>query len=328
MTHSSAETASQVVSKRIERPLVIVGAVRSGTTMLHLMLGGHPRLHILGEFEESVRWLPDKGWIDVDEYRRRLEIDRVFRSRGGRLPTARTYPEAVHELAGQYFNDLADEQIPGFVIHNRIDRVADVWPDARVVHIVRDPRDVARSCIGMGWAGHVWQASAIWEVAEQRFDRLASRLSDDQCIRVRYEDLVRDPRAELTRLLEFVGLGWVDEIYGHIDASTYDRPDPRFIEQWRRKLTRREVELVEARCGGSMVSRGYEPMFVEPRPPGRAEAIGLAVHHRWKRWRFSCRRYGLPLALLRSVTSRMPSGSTLRKTVQLRVNEIERAHLK
>jgi len=44
----------------------------------------------------------------------------------------------------------------GCCIHSRLDLCPDFRPDARAVHLLRDPRDVGRSCVGRGWAGTPW----------------------------------------------------------------------------------------------------------------------------------------------------------------------------
>lgn len=323
-----AHAADSSVACPLSEPLIVVGAVRSGTTLLRLLLDGHPDIRVIGEFEESVKWLPETGWIEVDHYRALLSLDRVFLSRGAPLPTATTYPEAVKELLETYFVPLESSVLPGFAIHNHIHRIADLWPDARFVHIVRDPRDVARSCIVMGWSGHVWQASETWLRAEQQVGTLAARLGGEQMIRVRYEDLVIDPRRELGRIIDFLDLRWHENIFSAIDRSTYDRPDSTLIQQWRHKLSAREVELVESRCQELMMRWGYIPEYNDPLPPAGPEKALLKIVNRWKRWQSSRKRYGFVLASLQPLIPRLPLDSPLRSTLQKRLNEINTRRLK
>ena len=57
-----------------------------------------------------------------------------------------------------------------------VDRLTRIWPDARFIHLVRDPRDVARSVIPMGWAGNTWVGVERWMEAERLWDRVRSSL--------------------------------------------------------------------------------------------------------------------------------------------------------
>ena len=48
-------------------------------------------------------------------------------------------------------------------------------------------------------------------------------------------------------------------MFNYIRNSTYEAPSPKYIEQWKRKLTPRQVQLAEARIGEMLTQRGYEP---------------------------------------------------------------------
>jgi hypothetical protein len=62
-------------------------------------------------------------------------------------------------------------------VHRHYDRLLRLWPEARFIHLVRDPRDVASSCIGMGWAGNVWTGVTRWIEAERLWDEVRGDLA-------------------------------------------------------------------------------------------------------------------------------------------------------
>lgn len=290
------------------------------------MLGGHPALSEIGEFEESVRWLGDTGEISVDEFRRRLAGDRVFNRRGVALPHADSYIGAVRELENSIFPDPAVRR--GFVIHTRPDRAYEIWPDATYIHLVRDPRDVAKSCVGMGWAGEPWAGAHHWIESDTRCRRLRAQVSPGNWIRLSYEELVARHRHVLESLLKTLELEWDDGVYAYADDTAYDLPDTSAVQRWKRHSGARWIELVEARCGDRLTEAGYTRSVESPRPPGRSERIGLVVRGRVRRFAESRRRYGLGLAIARIGLRFLPPGGRVRLAIERSVNRRAEALLK
>jgi hypothetical protein len=84
------------------------------------------------------------------------------------------------------------------------DTLREGWPDARIVRIVRDPRDVALSLARMPFA----KESVVGNLVRIDDDDRASReriASDPMAMTLRYEDLVTEPERELRRICEFIG---------------------------------------------------------------------------------------------------------------------------
>jgi len=312
-----------------DRPVVaIVGAVRAGSTLLRLLVDHHPEISLIGEFEESVVLLPDSGELDVDEYCRRLEDFRAFRSSGVALPTdVKDYRQAVQEILRERLSGSSARTV-GFCVHTKPDRLPELWPEARYVHLVRDPRDVARSCIGMGWVGTVYHGTHYWLESERRIEAMRRRVPEDRVLTVKYEDLVRSPEAELRRVCEFLGHDYDPAMLGIEGSTSYSRPDPRLAEQWKTKLTPREIELIELRCGEMMTARGYERQAPTAKPPGVVERLSLQVRHRYGRLKFRTNRYGLWLTLGWAVAKRLPRDHWLHQRLRLRIDDIDTANLK
>lgn len=138
----------------ITQPIFLVGAERSGTTVLRLMLDHHPQLAWHSEFEYAVDRISETGeWPHIDEYHQWLAKQRIFLDLDFKLDHTLTYPQLINSFLVQK-RDRDHKPIVGATVHRHFDKVLSIWPDARFIHIVRDGRDVARSCIGMGWAGN------------------------------------------------------------------------------------------------------------------------------------------------------------------------------
>ena len=71
--------------------MFVVGALRSGTTMLRLMLDAHPHICNFGEFEYAVKYAAGGRFPAVQDYARLLETDRVFLRTGFELADGESY---------------------------------------------------------------------------------------------------------------------------------------------------------------------------------------------------------------------------------------------
>lgn len=296
--------------------------------MLRLMMDHHPEIACLGEFEEAVSQAGDEGWPDIDWYRAWLSQDRAFAAK--RLDVDQridSYPALVKSLWSQ-FASRTDKPIRGICVHSRFDRLRDIWPNIRLVFLVRDPRDVASSCVKMGWVGEPTHGADYWLRSTRRWLSLRDSLHTDNFIELKYEVLMSDLDGQLDRCCRLLGRRFDPRMLEYHRHSTYGVPDPSLVERWRTTLTPRQVELIDVQCTSPMVEYEYTPIQPSPRPPSPAERLLLKYRHRVGRLRWQIRRYGLPLAIAWIVTSRFSIHSAIRRTVATRVNAARASLLK
>ena len=135
----------------VKKPIFLVGSERSGTTLLRLMLSHHTQLSWCQEFEYVVERITEEGeYPDLKQYYEWLETHRIFQARNFKIDPTLNYVELVNSFLIQQKEKDAKELI-GATVHHHFDRLLKIWPNARFIHLIRDARDVARSCIGMGW---------------------------------------------------------------------------------------------------------------------------------------------------------------------------------
>jgi hypothetical protein len=263
----------------LNRPVVITGCQRSGTTLLHLILDSHPEIRSVDEdrYEDSRR----------DEY----------------LGSPAYGPVVSFKLPRVAWNA---DFIRGF-------------PDVRTIWCVRDPRDVVSSMLRLrlpladgaevSWAAHPHGAeyelhfalprlsagvSRFLDGRRRRFQRLrrtppAERSREQQlllaalCWQVknelffrnravldmhllRYERLVREPEATLREVLRAIGVEWDDRVLEHhrlhrgtsIGGTDNTRPiDAGNTGKWEGELSPREVATVVSVCEGTAAKFGY-----------------------------------------------------------------------
>lgn len=172
-----------------------------------------------------------------------------------------------------------------------------IWPKARFIHIIRDPRDVARSCIGMGWSGNVWTGVDRWLEAEKIWENLQQRIPEDRKIEIKYEILIKDFAATLTRICEFIGVPYDEAMLDYAKKTTYKSPNSSLVQQWKTKLSKQQIRLVESKIGKRLTERGYELSGLPPLTVTPLMERQLKLQDWWYRFQWRIKRFGLPLFL-------------------------------
>jgi len=310
----------------MQSPVFIVGALRSGTTLLRLMVDHHPDICIFGEFEYAVRWIEDGNPPPLHEYHRQLRADRVFRADGLEIDPSLDYQGLVRSFL-QQATESSGKPIRGAAIHSNFHELPPLFPDAKLIHLLRDPRDVSRSCIGMGWVGNPYYGTKYWMEPVLRWRALEPSLSPSQKHELRYEDLIRDPVGELTKICEFLGVDFDEAMLSYPGDSTYASPDVGLVEQWRRKLSDDEVMWIESVCSPLMDEVGYASEHSKPQRPTGLTAAKLAIQNRRSRIQRNIDVYGLPLYVSWQLGKRMPRNA-LQKRILRRVQDVDTSRLK
>ena len=174
-----------------DKPLVfITGMYRSGSTLFEQVLAAHPRVTAGGELDWFMRFplsLDPNDWTTIA---------------GGYLDHLRT------RFAGA---DIVTNKRPDAFAY--LGMLKAVFPNARFVNTVRDPRDIALSIWFQQFDGRLGYAADLVNIAHhhRQYAKLMAhwrRLFGGNIFDADYDAFVRDPRRETERLLEFVGLGW------------------------------------------------------------------------------------------------------------------------
>ena len=216
----------------------ILASGRSGTTLLRVMLAGHPQLFsppemLLGFFTtmQARRTFLEQAFWTKGGLRRAL-ID----LKGLSVPEAKAEVEALTprtvEEVYAYLQSLAggrtlvDKCIHFAYLPEILDTVPERFPNARYIWLVRHPGSVIRSYQNMPMAEvmlaaapNVKSAEDAWLVANRNIAAFLSKQPEDHWMRLRYEDLVTDPRATLTEVLSLLGLPFDEAVLNPYDGD-------------------------------------------------------------------------------------------------------------
>ncbi|MFN8097538.1 MAG: sulfotransferase [Dermatophilaceae bacterium] len=190
--------------------------------------------------------------------------------------------ERLHDFVNARMNHLESAEIfvHKFTGWPRARLLDAAFPDSRYVHIVRDGRAVANSWLQTDWwRGHLgpsgWHfgplptdlaqdwadagqsqpvlAALAWRLLTDTHEACASRLGR-RWLTVRYEDLLDDPTAQLTRILEHFGLPWNDAFEAGLARYTLS---PSRVDAFRTELSEDQLAAIESAITPALARYGY-----------------------------------------------------------------------
>lgn len=260
-----------------EAPIVIVcGCGRSGTTLTRVMLDSHPQLY---SGPESLLFLPvpiDTADLAYKFELARSELEAVREQAGSRARFIDAFQSSLIRTYGKPF--WADKTARN--VH-RLDYIRAHFPRARIIHMVRDPRDVVASLkthrkrklengklAPTGYYMPFELCVARWELA---INDALKHHGTANFYEVRYEDLVFEPEKSIREICRFLE---VDYDGAMLDFHKVESPTRNYLKfpqnveatqplstsrvgRYRESLTAEEIENVEQRLRSHMEHYGY-----------------------------------------------------------------------
>lgn len=291
------------------------------------MLDSHPDITCCEGFEFMVACVGDDGTRPpIEQYHDYLSTHAIFGSSQLTIDPELDYDALVNDFFAQRLG-ISGKSTVAAMVHMDIDRILHIWPEARFIHLIRDPRDVALSVIQMGWFGTVYEAVDKWIHAETGWDRLVAQIPGDRWIELQFADLISDHEAQLRRVCAFLDVDYTDQMLSYADETDYGLPNPSRIGSWKGKMSDRDLGILEGKVGPLLEARGFEPSGVTPHVPSGIEVKRLELESSLLQWKQRIDKFGIRLFIERGLARFVPSDS-YKKSVQLRFNEIERANRK
>ncbi len=220
---------------------------------------------------------------------------------------------ALQTLVRHYFETHAPEAevwiVKGPRLHYHLDVLATAFPEATVLHLVRDGRAVFRSkrttpsghALRTGERG-VMDADLVR--AAQNWQRkldLVEAFGGLTVHTTRYEDVVHAKEASLRRILETLGVsgagrirsgsradfvdGQIGGTYHTLHENVAGEMKPSQVSQWQEDLTPAEIEAYEGLAGGALDRYGYERLATSEFWVRRqVRLLGLRLRREGSRW--------------------------------------------
>ncbi|MFD0774782.1 sulfotransferase family protein [Streptomonospora algeriensis] len=196
------------LDRLLDRPVFVISPVRSGSTLLRLLLNAHSQLH--APHELHIRRLEVHFRTKLSQ--RAMEACGLERGDIEHL----LWDRVLHRELVRSGKDFVVEKTPSnaFVW----DRIAACWPDARFICLLRHPVSIAES-----WHEADPEKRNADEAAEDalRYMKATQRARQglDNVQTVRYEELTADPAGELQRICDFLELDFEPQMLEYGDTT-------------------------------------------------------------------------------------------------------------
>lgn len=295
----------EVPEPRVANPYVfIVGCPRSGTTLLQRMLDAHSKIAMT---PEESHWIPrmyhkrkltpgglvTPGLISrLQEVPRFLALgisqDDLLKLAGNGQPVSYSaFVTGIFDLYGEsQAKELVGDKTPDHV--RWLDTLHALWPKARVVHLIRDGRDVWLSITNWRkahgknpgtfptWKDDPVSTTALWwELNVRLGQQFGSILGPELYYEVRYESLVSHPEAECVALCAFLDLPYDDAMLRFHEGKTKTEPSLSAkdawlpvtpgLRDWKSQMPGEDIKRFEAAVGELLNELGYARAFPQAR---------------------------------------------------------------
>jgi hypothetical protein len=267
-------------------PVFIVGMPRSGTTLMRALLNQHPRVGLaLTESHFIPYFISTFG--DPPPFHTRDEVELFIKrfhqtvfyqnlSQQGYVFAAEDlYQHArldswasIFEVILRHFSprphradSIWGDKTPGYL--NHIPLLKQLYPEARFIHIIRDPRDYCLSA-RQSWGKNIYRAAHRWQVTLNKARRVGQTLGDAY-LEVTYESLLGHTEHVMGRMAEFLGCDYHPDM-AQIGLSPEDTGSTTGqygivkdnMNKYRQHLSQQEIKRIEEIVCNCTVELDYQ----------------------------------------------------------------------
>lgn len=287
-TETTIPVKAAWVSSRSKAPVFVLGCPRSGTTLLyHMLLSAGNFVVYRAESQVFTLLQPRFGNLRVNRNKSALldawRHSSLFTRTGLDAIEIENEIMADCENAGDFLRIVMEAMArkqgmerwadctPDHLLAMR--QIKETIPNALVIHIIRDGRDVALSLEKQHWIrplawdrGKELQAAALyWEWVVKKGRENGKALGADYR-EVHYEDLVQHPQEVLAGIGEFIGQELDYAKIQRVGIGSVSQPNTSFaagsgefrpLGRWKFSLPEQQLEEVEGLIGTTLESLGY-----------------------------------------------------------------------
>lgn len=282
----------------------LVSSGRSGSTLLQSILNASQQIHIPQESDFITRAYPfyrDKSSYTDDDYTRisnffclttvqnwgltKEDISALLKKE-----RPQSFNEVISLICRQYHqSENTQDLVWGIkrpVLIARLDRILSVYPDAKIVHVCRDGRDVflsyqavhENSSVKFGPKGVIANA-LYWIDSLRRVEDFRQTFGNAQIFEIKYEDIISKPEKILSELFDFLGLAYNPSTIEEFGSYAKNRKivpklfqkdthaklagalDPQNSQKYKSKMKRSQILLFEILTSPYLRKYGYPVEF-------------------------------------------------------------------
>ncbi len=275
-------------------PIFIVGAPRSGTTLLQYMLRSHPEICVptgeshfiiplyrneekyhsfetLKDIKDALKdiYAKSRDFLETDLHGIKFDLENVAHILfEHKIKNTADFVETLFSVNAEGENKKRwGEKTPYYILH--LDIILKLFPAAQIVHIIRDGRDCALSMLDrskdLGIVS-LYHAAQVWEQYVLAGQEFGGRCKNSQYYQFRYEDLVTNPKDEMSKLCEYLNIDFSDSVISYKKAKGSNLATPLLanpirsdnLYKWHEQMTEKQIRLFESIAGYVLKMNSYE----------------------------------------------------------------------
>lgn len=268
------------------QPFFIVGAQRSGTTLLRLILNAHSDVAIPEEARFLTPLLTKRYMLqsisgkDLERAIKYLRANEQFRLWNYDKQDFFNYLEPkesieLSALISKMFQSYAESEGKHYwgdksLFFDVIEQLDCLFPHSLFINIVRDGRDVFSSWRKMDNSkGHSAVIALDWKYKMSKIDDSLKYLPSNRKITIRYEDLLSSPEEIIKNICQFIGVSFEENMLNFYKSShnyigdhhsklIFNAIDNSNTEKWKTMLSNSEIRHYEILNGEILRKYGYE----------------------------------------------------------------------
>lgn len=279
-------------------PIFIVGAARSGTTLLQYMLRSHPNISL--PTAESHFFIPFyKKRNDFDDLKKEQNIlqllNEIYQSRQSFFDNdvhgikfdAKKLAHSFHQqklftvpqiISGIFQSNAHAEgkkrwgdKTPYYILH--LETIIEMFPDAQIIHLIRDGRDCALSMLERKWDLQIfntYHAAYTWNryvTAGKYF----GQKHPESYVEIRYEDILNQPELSIKKLCDFLNIEFNHSVInfkksdGSGKTTLLTKPLQKDNQaKWKNKMTKNQLGLFEYHARKMLTECDYDIACISP----------------------------------------------------------------
>ncbi|MDD2658145.1 MAG: sulfotransferase [Methylococcales bacterium] len=279
-------------------PIFIVGAARSGTTFLQYMLRSHPEISLpTGESHFFIPFYQRRNEFgDLSDITRLRDLvkelyqfhpDFFDGDLHGIQFNAESITQRLHKLDIKSIPEVISgifqinaeaegktrwgDKTPYYVLH--LDTILEMFPNAQIVHLIRDGRDCALSMLERKWDLEIfntYHSAYTWNkyvLAGESF----GQKHPEHYYKIYYEDILNSPEKTLMDLCQFLNIEFNTQVINFNKSKSpgktplVSQPIQKANQdKWRQKMTPAQIRIFESQAGDTLRKCGYETIYTQP----------------------------------------------------------------
>lgn len=276
--------------------IYIIGVGRSGTSLLQSMLNAHPNIVFLPETQFLRKYVFKKNSSinKKNNLQRLLERDEKFKVLDVNLDDLQNKNaiDIYQSVIKNYEQDnslYVGDKDPRLLDY--LPQLYELTPQSKIIHIIRDPRDVVLSRTKADWSKHwpFFMHSYLYNAQLLRGSKIGKSVFKENFLEIYYEELLEHPDEILKKITSFLEVPYSDDMLDFgLSAKKLVRKDEmqwkketlgpllsKNKNKWKTELTQYQVALIQSNCKDTFKNHSYEKCIVHLK---LVEKLSIFIH--------------------------------------------------